>query len=91
MRMASVMAIESDVFGSCVGEIDVSVGMENRGVWLCCGWNYFVISWEGKAAQDCQLRGEMVPGIGYCFGCFWRVLRNKSPCGGRGGGEIGYL
>ena len=33
----------------------------------------------------------MVPGIGYCFGCFWRVLRNKSPCGGRGGGEIGYL
>ena len=56
MRMASVMAIESDVFGSCVGEIDVSVGMENRGVWLCCGWNYLVISWEGKAAQDCQLR-----------------------------------
>ena len=33
----------------------------------------------------------MVPGIGYCFGCSWRVLRNKSPCGGRGGGEIGYL
>ena len=32
----------------------------------------------------------MLPGIGYCFGCSWRVLRNKSPCGGRGGGEIGY-
>jgi hypothetical protein len=38
--MASVMAIESEVFGSCVEEIDVSVGMENRGVWLRCGWNY---------------------------------------------------
>ena len=54
--MVSEMAIKGDVFGSCVGEIDVSVGMENRGVWLCCGWNYLVISWEGKAAQDCQLR-----------------------------------
>ena len=30
----------------------------------------------------------MLPGIGYCFGCSWRVLRNKSPCGGRGGGGI---
>lgn len=28
------MAIGSEVFGSCVGGIDVSVGMENRGVWL---------------------------------------------------------
>lgn len=38
--MASVMAIESDVFGSCVGGIDVEAGIENRGVWLCCGWKY---------------------------------------------------
>ena len=37
--MASVMAIESEVFGSCDGEIDVSVGMENRGAWICCGWD----------------------------------------------------
>jgi hypothetical protein len=35
--MVSVMAIGSEVFGSCVGGIDVSVGMENRGVWLSCG------------------------------------------------------
>ena len=38
--MASVMAIESEVFGSCVGGIDVSVGMENRGSLLCCAWDY---------------------------------------------------
>ena len=44
----------------------------------------------GEVAQNRRWRWEMVPGIGYCFGCFWRVLRNKSPCGGRGGGEIGY-
>ena len=40
--MASVMAIESEVFGSCIGDIDVSVGMENVGVWLCCALIYLV-------------------------------------------------
>ena len=29
------MAIENEVFGRCVGEIDVSVEIENRGDWLC--------------------------------------------------------
>ena len=48
MPTASVMAIGSEVFGSCVGEIDVSVGMENRGVWLCCGWNYSGFIWQDK-------------------------------------------
>ena len=38
--MASVMARVSEVFGSCVGEINVSGEIENRGVWLCCGLNY---------------------------------------------------
>ena len=32
--MVSVITAESEVFGRCVGEIDVSVG----DVWLCCGW-----------------------------------------------------
>jgi hypothetical protein len=36
--MASEMATESEVYGSCVEEIDVSVEVENRGVGLCCGW-----------------------------------------------------
>ena len=48
--MASVMAIESEVFGSCVEEIVVSVEIENRGVWLCCGWNYLVFIMLGNAA-----------------------------------------
>ena len=33
--MASVMAIGSEVFGSCFGEIVVSVGQNNVVVWLC--------------------------------------------------------
>jgi hypothetical protein len=35
--MASVMGIESEVFGRCVEEIDVYVEVEYGGVWLCCG------------------------------------------------------
>ena len=50
------MAIGSEVFGSCVGGKFISVELKNRGDWLCCGWNYLVISWEGKSTQDCQLR-----------------------------------
>ena len=38
--MASVMAIENDVFGSSVGEIDVLVEIENRDVWICCALSY---------------------------------------------------
>ena len=50
--MVSVMVTESEVFGSSVGEIDVSVEIENRGVWLCCGWEYLRFILAGKAAQD---------------------------------------
>ena len=38
--MLSAMAIESEVFGSGVGDINVSVGIENRGFWLCWGLIY---------------------------------------------------
>jgi hypothetical protein len=34
--MASVMAIISEVFGSCGGGIDVSIGLKNGDIWLCC-------------------------------------------------------
>ena len=47
----SVMAIESEVFGSCGGEIDVSVGMENRGAWICCGWKYLGFIWGVKSGS----------------------------------------
>ena len=50
--MAFVMAIGSEVFGSCVGEIDVSVEVENSEVWLCCGWQYLGCFGAGKVAQD---------------------------------------
>ena len=62
------MGIRSEVFGSCVGRIDVSVGMENRGVWLCCGLKYLGFILAGKVAQNLRWRWEMVPGIGGRFG-----------------------
>jgi len=38
--MVSVNAIGSEVFGSCVEEINVSVEIENRGALPCCGRKY---------------------------------------------------
>jgi hypothetical protein len=68
--MVSVMAIESEVFGGCVGEINVSVGMENIGAWLCCGLIYLGFNLPQKAAQYLRWRWVMVPGIGSAFRCF---------------------
>ena len=68
--MASVMAIGSEVFGSCVGEIDVSVEIENRGAWLCCGLIYLGFILAGKVLRDWLWRWELVPGIGGRFGVF---------------------
>ena len=65
--MVSVMVIEGEVTGSGVGEIDVSVEVENSEVWLCCGWKYMRFVLAGKAAQDWQWRWVMVPGIGGQF------------------------
>jgi hypothetical protein len=48
--MASVMAIESEVFGSCVGEIDDLLGLKNAGGWLCCARNYLRFELTEKAA-----------------------------------------
>ena len=85
--MASVMAIESEVFGSCVGEIDVSVEIKNVVVWLCFGWNYLGFILEGKVSQDWRNRWEMVPGIGQRFGRFWCDWRNKKPLCWQGLGQ----
>ena len=65
--MTPVMAIENEVFGSCVGEIDVSVVMENRGVWRCCALSYLGSILAGKAAQYLRWWWTMVPGIGRRF------------------------
>ena len=68
--MPSVMAIESEVLGSCVGEINVSAGIENRGACLCCGWNYLEFILAGKVAEDWRWRRAMVPCIVMRFGVF---------------------
>ena len=44
------MAIGSEVFGRCVGEINASVEIENRGGWLCYWLKYFRFVLVGKAA-----------------------------------------
>jgi len=43
--MVSEMAIKSEVFGSCVGEIDVFAKIVKRGIWLCRGWSSFRFIW----------------------------------------------
>ena len=58
------MATESEVFGSCVGDIFVSLEQKNVVVWLCCGLIYLGFILAGKAAQCLRWRWEMVPGIG---------------------------
>jgi hypothetical protein len=54
--MASVMAIGSEVFGSCVEGIDVSVEAEYGGGWLCCGRKYLSFIWGGKAAAELAMQ-----------------------------------
>ena len=68
--MVSVMAIGSEVFGSCVGEIYVSLEQKNVVVWLCCGLIYLGFVLAGKAAKDWCRRVVMVPGIGWHLGVF---------------------
>ena len=67
MPMVSVIAIESEMFGSCVAEINVSVEMENRGCWLCCGWKYLRIIFGDKSGS--RLAGEVGDGARY-----WRAF-----------------
>ena len=82
--MASVMAIGSEVFGSCVGEIDVSVGIENRGVWLCCGWNYLGFILVEKRLNIWGGGGRWCQVLELLLGALGVVEEIKSPCGGRG-------
>ena len=47
--MVSEMAMGSEVFGSCAGEINVLIELKNGDDLLCCG-RVFAITWRGKAA-----------------------------------------
>jgi hypothetical protein len=61
------MAIGSEVFGSCVGEVNISVEIENSGFWHCCEQKYLRFILASKAAQYLRWKREMVPGIGGRF------------------------
>ena len=52
--MTSVTATGCEVFGSCVEEEDVSVGMDNRGVWLWYVWKYVRLFWRRTVAEYWQ-------------------------------------
>ena len=80
--MASVMAIRGEVFGSCVGEVDVSVEVEISQVWLCCWWKYLRLFGAGKWLKIVGGVG-MVPGIGWLLGALEVIEEIKSPCRGR--------
>ena len=45
------MAIESEVLGSCVEEIDVSVELKNVGGWLRYGWIYLGFIFPGGSRE----------------------------------------
>jgi hypothetical protein len=84
------MAIVSEVFGSSVGEVDVSVGMENRGAWLCCRWKYLRFISAGNVPQYLRWRRKMVPDIGCAFRYFVTYYRNKKPLWWQWLGGVGY-
>ena len=70
------MATGSEVFGRYVGEIDVSVEVENSESLLQFGWNYLGFMLVEKAAKDWCRRVVMLSGIGrriWCFGRHWRI------------------
>ena len=82
--MASVKATRCEVFGGCVGEIDVSVEVENRGGWLCCGWNYMGFILVGKVPQDWQYRWGWCQVLEEIFASFGVIEELKSSCVCRG-------
>ena len=80
----SVMATGSDVFGSCVGEIVVSMGSRIQGSGFAVGGNIWDLFWQkkrlkigGGGRQWCQVLEGVWGGLGV-------IEEIKSPCGGRG-------
>ena len=85
------MATGSAVFGSCAGEIDVSVKPKNAAIFPCCGWEYLRFILGKKSCSILAAEVGMVPGIGGRFGRFGLIEELKSPCGGRGFGGNRFL
>ena len=73
--MVSVMARKSEVSGSCVGEIDVSVGMENRAIGLCCGLIYLGFILSVKSGSRLVQEGRDGARYWRVFGVVWASLK----------------
>ena len=78
------MAIGSEVFGSYVEDKDVSVSMENRSFWLCCGWNYLGYFREAKRLKLGSGGGGWCQVSDTVLGALGVIEEIKSPCGYRG-------
>ena len=78
--MVSVNAIGSEVFGSRVGGINVTVELENRCVWLCFGWKHLTLKLlkiGGIGGLWCQVLEGALGNLGV-------IEEIKSPCRNRG-------
>ena len=78
------MAIRSEVFGSCVEGIDVSVEIGNRVAWLCCESNYLGFFWQAKRLNVCSVVGRWCQVLDAVCGGLGVIEEIKSPCVGRG-------
>ena len=87
---ASVMAIGSEVFGSCVGEINSSVEKKNRGVWLCCGWKYTRFILAGKRLNIWGGGGRCCQVLDGVWGCLRVVEEIKKPLWWQGLVRLSY-
>jgi hypothetical protein len=82
--MLSVMAIRSEVFGSCVEGIDVSVEIGNRVAWLCCESNYLGFFWQAKRLNVCSVVGRWCQVLEGVLTMWVLIEEIKNPCGSRG-------
>jgi hypothetical protein len=79
-----MLAIESEVFGSCVEDICISLELMNGDFMLCCRWTYARFIWVVRVAQNRRWTWAMEQGNGWLFGGEEVIKEIKSPCGGRG-------
>ena len=63
-----MLAIESDVFGSCVEDICISLELMNGDFLLCYRWIYVRFIWVVRVAQNRRWTWSMEQGIGWLFG-----------------------
>ena len=82
--MVSVMATGSDVFGSCVGEIVVSMGSRIQGSGFAVGGNIWDLFWQKKRLKIGGGGRQWCQALEGIFGALGVIEEMKSPCGRRG-------